>query len=279
MLKFTANTSQLYLEHSFLDRFAAAAADGFTGIEYRGPYEYPKEAIAERLAETGLVQALFNLPAGDWAAGERGIACLPGRQDEFRAGLDLAIDYAQALGCERLNCLAGLAPAGQRHEDLEAILVENLRYAAGRLGPLGIKLQLEALNTKDLPDCLVSNTDQFERIFAQVGSPNLFLQYDFYHMQIMQGDLMATFERLRHQISHVQIAGNPGRHEPDVGEINYGFIFAELERLGYDGWVGCEYVPRTTTSAGLGWLRALSAASTRSGRTGDRALSTSPETP
>lgn len=263
MLKFDANISQLYLEHSFMDRFAAAAADGFTGVEYRGPYGESKELLAEKLAETGLEQVLFNLPAGDWDAGERGIACLPGRQNEFRDGLDLAIDYATALGCRRLNCLAGLMPAGHSYAALEAVLVDNLRYAANRLAPLGIKLQLEALNSNDLPGCLVSSTDQYEAIAAKVGSANLFLQYDFYHMQIMQGDLMATFERLQSQISHVQIAGNPGRHEPDSGEINYGFIFAELERLGYDGWVGCEYVPRSTTSAGLGWLRALTANSTR----------------
>lgn len=257
MLKFAANLSQLYLEHRFIDRFAAAAADGFTGVEYRGPYGEPRELVAEKLAETGLVQALFNLPAGDWDAGERGIACLPDRKAEFRDGLEQAIDYAQALGCERLNCLAGLMPADHSYDELEAVLVENLRYAADRLAPLNITLQLEAINSKDVPGCMVTSTDQFEAISAKVGAPNLFLQYDFYHMQIMQGDLMRTFARLQSRISHVQIAGNPGRHEPDSGEINYRFIFAELERLGYAGWIGCEYIPRTTTSAGLGWMKAL----------------------
>lgn len=258
MLKFCANLSQLYLEHAFLDRFAIAAADGFRGVEYRGPYDYPKEVIAELLHEHGLEQALFNLPAGDWDAGERGIACLPGREEEFREGLETAIDYALALGCIRLNCLAGLAPKDAASEDLEATLVRNLGYAAKRLGEVGIKLQLEALNRRDLPNCFVASTAHYEQIAAQVGSDNLFLQYDFYHMQVMQGDLMPTFARLQQRISHVQVADNPGRHEPGTGEINYGFIFAELQRLGYDGWIGCEYVPAGKTSDGLGWMRRLS---------------------
>src|SRR3569623_1990763 len=258
MLKFDPNLTQLYFEHPFLDRFAAAAADGFKGVEYRAPYGEAKEAIAERLQQHGLEQVLFNFPAGDWNAGERGIACLPGREEEFRRGQGQANEYAQALGCTRLNCLAGLMPAGVEPGALEATLVENLRFAAERLADLGIKLQLEALNTIDTPACFVSSTDHFERIHEQVGSENLFLQYDFYHMQIMQGDLMRSFIRLQPLISHVQIADNPGRHEPGTGEINYGFIFAELERLGYDGWVGCEYVPAGKTSDGLGWFQAQS---------------------
>jgi hydroxypyruvate isomerase len=257
MLKFNPNLTQLYTEYAFLDRFAAAAADGFKGVEYRGPYGEAKEAIAERLQQHGLKQVLFNLPAGNWDAGERGIACLPGRQEEFRRSIDLAIDYAQALGCTQLNCMAGIAPAGVSHLAAEETLVENLRYAAVRLADLGIKLQLEALNTRDNPGCFVSSTNQFERIFERVGSDNLYLQYDFYHMQVMQGDLVRTFERLQHRIAHVQVADNPGRHEPGTGEINYGFIFAALERLGYDGWIGCEYVPKGKTSEGLGWLRGL----------------------
>jgi hydroxypyruvate isomerase len=259
MPRFSANLSMLFLEHDFLDRFDAAARAGFKGVEYIGPYDHAPEVVASRLKKNGLSQVLFNLPAGDWDAGERGIGCLPGRQSEFRDGLELAIDYAQALGCERLNCLAGLMPEGRRYEELEAVLVENLSFAADRLQQVGIKLQLEALNTRDLPGCMVSSTDQFEAIYDKVGSANLFLQYDFYHMQIMQGDLMMTFERLRPRIAHVQVAGNPGRHEPDTGEIDYSFIFAELERLGYDGWIGCEYVPRAGTSEGLGWLKALRA--------------------
>jgi hydroxypyruvate isomerase len=256
MLKFCANLSQLYIEYTFLDRFGAAAVDGFKGVEYRGPYDYPKDVIADLLRQNNLQQVLFNLPAGNWDAGERGIACLPGRQEEFRSGLETAIDYALALDCKRLNCLAGLAPKGAAHEELEVTLVDNLRYAAPRLASVGIKLQLEALNRADNPGCLVATTAQFEAIRTKVGSSNLFLQYDFYHMQVMQGDLVQTFEHLQPQIAHVQVADNPGRHEPGSGEINYDFIFAELQRLDYDGWVGCEYVPAGRTSNGLGWMRA-----------------------
>lgn len=254
MLRFAANLSQLYGEHSFLDRFAAAAADGFEGVEYRGPYEHPKDEVAAILRRHGLTQVLFNLPAGDWAGGERGIACLPDRRDEFRAGLNLAIEYAQALGCPRLNCLAGLAPEGVPRERLEAVLIENLSHAADRLADVGVTLQLEVLNRRDNPNCLVATTDDFERIFQRVGSDNLFLQYDFYHIQVMQGDLVRTFERLQDRIGHVQVADNPGRHEPGTGEINYDFVFASLERLGYQGWIGCEYAPAGMTSAGLSWM-------------------------
>lgn len=257
MLKFDANLSQLYLEHAFLDRFAAAAADGFKGVEYRGPYDHPKEVVAGLLSDHGLKQVLFNLPAGNWDAGERGIACLPGREEEFRAGLETAIDYALALGCTQLNCLAGLAPKDVTYEKLETTLVGNLRHAAKRLAEAGIKLQLEALNRRDNPGCLVATTAQFEEIHRKVGSDNLFLQYDFYHMQVMQGDLVRTFERLQPYIAHVQVADNPGRHEPGTGEINYGFVFAELRRLAYDGWIGCEYVPAGKTVDGLDWMRTL----------------------
>lgn len=256
MLKFNANITQLYLEHGFLDRFAAAAADGFKGVEFRSPYSERKDVIAEKLAESGMAMVLFNFPMGNWDAGDRGLGCLPGRQSEFREGVDLAIEYAQALGCGQLNCVAGLVPAGYGYEELEAVLVGNLQYASEKLRAAGIRLLLEPQNNRDLPGCLVSSTKLFERIFDKVKSDNLYLQYDFYHMQIMQGDLVATFEAHQRRIAHVQIANNPGRHEPDIGEIDYSFIFSELERLGYQGWIGCEYVPRTTTSAGLGWLSA-----------------------
>ncbi|HEY0271208.1 MAG TPA: 2-oxo-tetronate isomerase [Sphingomonas sp.] len=257
MRRFDANLSQLYTEHGFLDRFGAAAADGFTGVEYRGPYGEPARVIADVLRAHGLTQVLFNLPAGDWEAGERGIGCLPGREAEFREGLEIAIDYARTLGCERLNCLAGLMPEGVPYGTLEDTFVANLRHAAERLEREGIRLLIEPLNRIDLPRCMLAGTDQFDRIHARVGSANLFLQYDFYHMQVMQGDLMRGFARLRDRIAHVQIADNPGRHEPGTGEIHYGFILAELERLGYDGWIGCEYFPRGDTSAGLGWMRSL----------------------
>ncbi len=254
MPKFSANLSMLYTEHAFLDRFAAAAADGFTGVEYLGPYEETPETVAKALSDNGLTQALFNLPSGDWAGGERGIGGLPGREAEFAEGVESAIRYARALGCAQVNCLAGIAPKGQEAAH-EAVLVENLKLAADRLGAEGIRLLLEPINTRDIPGFLVTGTDQFLRIADKVASPNLWLQYDFYHMQIMQGDLLPTFEALQDRIAHVQIADNPGRHEPGTGEINHPYIFESLDRLGYAGWVGAEYKPAAGTSEGLGWMK------------------------
>lgn len=254
MPRFAANLSFLYNELPFLDRFEAAAKDGFPAVEYLGPYDYEPELVAVRLSENGLEQALFNLPAGDWGAGERGLGCLPDRTDEFRRGVDTAIRYARALGCSKVNCLAGLAPAGVDRADLEATLVANLQYAAPRLADAGIMLVMEPINLRDIPGYFVSTTDHAERVLDAVASDNLRIQYDIYHMQIMQGDLMPTFERLRGRIGHVQIADNPGRHEPGTGEINYGFVLAELDRLGYEGYVGCEYKPRAGTSEGLDWM-------------------------
>jgi hydroxypyruvate isomerase len=259
MLRFNANITQLYTEHPMLERFGAAARDGFKGIEMRSPFEHSTAEIAAELDRHGLEMVLFNFPAGDWGKGERGIACLPGREAEFRDSLALSIEYATALKCPRLNCLAGLTPAGVSHEEVEATLVANLRHAAEVLAGHGIRLQLEAINTRDNPGGFVSTTAQYERIAAQVAHDNLYLQYDFYHMQVMQGDLIPTFGRLMPRISHVQVADNPGRHEPGTGEINYRFIFAELERLGYDGWIGCEYIPAGKTSDGLGWMTSLTA--------------------
>jgi hydroxypyruvate isomerase len=252
--KFSANLTFLYPERDFLDRFAAAARDGFPAVEYVGPYDHPPETVAEILSENGLVQALFNLPAGDWAGGERGIGCLPDRVDEFRASVDTALAYGKALGCPKINCLAGFAPAGADPAVLEEVLVENLRYAAPRLADAGIKLLLEPINLRDMPGFFVSTTHHAERILDAVGSPNVFIQYDIYHTQVMQGDLVATYERLRERIAHIQIADNPGRHEPGTGEINYGFVLGELDRLGYDGFVGCEYKPAGGTSEGLSWM-------------------------
>ncbi len=244
----------LYAEHPFLDRFAAAAADGFRAVEYLGPYDHPPEEVAQALDRAGLEQALFNLPSGDWAGGERGLGGLPGREGEFRAGVENAIRYAQALGCGQVNCLAGIAPAGAETAH-EAVLVENLKFAADRLGEAGLRLLLEPINTRDIPGFLVTGTDQALRIMDAVGSGNLWLQYDFYHMQIMQGDLWSTFERLRDRIAHVQVADNPGRNEPGTGEINYEFLLGRLDASGYAGFVGCEYRPRAGTSEGLGWIR------------------------
>ncbi len=256
MPKFAANLSFLYLDLPFLDRFPAAARDGFGAVEYVSPYEHPPETVAARLADTGLAQALFNLPAGDWAGGERGIGCLPDRVGEFREGVETALHYAQALDCDKVNCLAGIAPAGVERARLEETLVENLRYAAPRFADAGVKLLVEPINQRDMPGFLVSTTHHALELFEAAGVGNLYLQYDVYHMQIMQGDLVPTFERLKDRIAHVQIADTPGRNEPGTGEINYGFVLKALDRLGYDGWVGCEYKPLAGTSEGLGWMRA-----------------------
>jgi hydroxypyruvate isomerase len=252
--KFAANLSFLYPEVPLLERIGKAAADGFGAVEYVSPYELDKSAIAEALAANKIKQTLFNLPAGDWGAGERGIGCLPDRVDEFRRGIDTAIDYAKALDCPTVNCLAGLAPEGADESLLDKTLAANLAYAAPRLADAGIALVMEPINRIDMPTYHVSTTDHAERIIEMAGVQNLKIQYDFYHMQIVQGDLMRTFARLIEQIGHVQIADNPGRNEPGTGEINYGFILSELDRLGYAGWVGCEYKPKTTTTEGLGWM-------------------------
>jgi hydroxypyruvate isomerase len=253
--KFSANLSFLYADLPFLDRFAAAARDGFRAVEYVSPYGEQPEHIVSRLRDNGLVQALFNLPAGDWDGGERGIGALPDRVDEFRLGVEQAIAYAKALGCTKVNCLAGIAPAGIAVETLDRTLVDNLAYAAPRLAEAGIQLLIEPINLRDIPGFFVSTTDHAERLLDAVGSDNLKIQYDIYHTQIMQGDLIPTYERLRARIGHIQIADTPGRNEPGTGEINYTYVLAALDRLGYDGWVGCEYKPRAGTTAGLGWMR------------------------
>lgn len=253
MPRFSANISMLYPELPFLDRFAAAA-DGFKAVEYVGAYDQPTAVLVDLLQQHGLTQALFNLPAGNWAAGERGIACHPDRVAEFRESVDKAIDYARATGCTQVNCLAGIAPASVARAELESVLAENLRYAAPRFAAEGIKLLLEPINTRDMPGFLINSTNDYERIAAAVGHENLYLQYDFYHMQIVQGDLIPTFLRLQSRIAHVQVADHPGRHEPGTGEINYANIFKVLDEVGYSGWVGAEYRPKAGTSAGLGWF-------------------------
>jgi hydroxypyruvate isomerase len=259
MLKFGANLTFLYSEYDFLDRFAAAAKAGFRGVEYISPYEYPKERIAELLAQHGLSQVLFNLPAGDWAKGERGIACHPGRLGEFQDGVGRAIEYAQALGCRQVNCLAGIAEADVPRERQHAALVANLKFAALKLKEAGVKLLIEPVNTRDIPGFYLTRSQQALEVIDEVGSDNLYLQYDVYHMQVMEGDLAHTIETHLARIAHMQIADNPGRHEPGTGEINYPFLFALIERLGYQGWIGCEYKPRTTTDESLGWMRGYAA--------------------
>jgi hydroxypyruvate isomerase len=254
MPRFSANLSMLYPDRNFLDRFAAAASDGFAAVEYVGAYDHPTDLIVELLAQHGLVQALFNFPAGLWQSGERGLAGLPGREAEFRESIATAIRYAQATKCTRLNCLAGILPAGVARAEAETVLVANLRLAAAALAENGIQLLLEPINPRDMPGYLVNSSADFERIAALVDHPNLWLQYDFYHMQVVQGDLVSGFLRLQERIAHVQVADHPGRHEPGTGEINFGYVFSALDRSGYRGWVGAEYRPLAGTSEGLGWF-------------------------
>jgi hydroxypyruvate isomerase len=257
MPRFAANLTMLFTEAPFLDRFERAARAGFQAVEFLFPYAFPAEEIRRRLDAHQLQLVLHNLPAGDWDAGERGIACLPDRVDDFRAGVATAITYAKALGVTQLNCLAGKAPAGADHALLQRTLVENLRFAATALRTAGIRLLLEPINTFDIPGFFVNRTAQALAVLDEVGSDNLFLQYDLYHAQRMEGELAATLEKHLARIAHVQLADNPGRHEPGTGEINYPFLFAHLDRIGYHGWIGCEYKPATTTEAGLHWRQQL----------------------
>ena len=256
MPKFCANLTLLFNEYGFIDRFAAAAKAGFKGVEYLFPYDYDKNQLVEQLQKHGLVQVLHNLPAGDWAKGERGIACQPDRVGEFQDGVGKAIEYATALGCRQLNCLAGLCPADVPDERQRTTFVANLKFAALKLKEAGIKLLIEPINTRDIPGFYLTRSRQALDIIDEVGSDNLFLQYDIYHMQIMEGDLARTIQENLARIPHMQLADNPGRNEPGTGEINYGFLFDHIDRIGYQGWIGCEYKPKTTTEAGLEWVEA-----------------------
>ena len=253
MPKFAANLTMLFAEVPFLDRFAAAKAAGFSGVEYLFPYDFDKAELREQLDEHGLTQVLHNLPAGNWAAGERGIAILPDRVDEFRDGVARAIDYAKALDCRQLNCLVGIAPRDADIFELNEVLLDNLRFAADALARERIRLLIEPINTTDIPGFFLNRTEQALQIIADVRSSNLFVQYDIYHMQVMEGDIARRLQRHLPQIAHVQLADNPGRNEPGTGEINYPFLFKHLDAIGYRGWIGCEYKPRTSTIEGLGW--------------------------
>jgi hydroxypyruvate isomerase len=255
MPKFNANLTMLFNEVDFLDRFKAAREAGFKGVEYLFPYPYPKEDIVERLEANGLTQVLHNLPAGDWAKGERGIACLPDRVGEFQDGVGKAIDYAGALQCAQLNCLAGIAPTGIDPAKIRETFVRNLQFAAAKLKLAGIRLLIEPCNTRDIPGFFLNHSKQALEIIDDVGSDNLFLQYDIYHMQIMEGDLAPTIQRNLGSIRHLQLADNPGRNEPGTGEINYPFLFQFIDKLNYSGWIGCEYKPAKSTLEGLGWIR------------------------
>src|SRR5438093_2862877 len=252
MPKLAANLSTLFTELEFLERFVAARAAGFRYVEYQFPYAWKAAELAQRARAAGVQVVLHNLPAGDAAKGERGIACLPGREREFAEGVERAIEYAAAVSCPRLNCIAGLAPADARHFDT---FVGNLRRAARRLGEVGIELVIEAINTRSVPGFFLTHSAQAIDVLNAVGEPNAFLQYDVFHMQIMEGDLARTIERLLPRIGHIQIADVPERHEPGTGEINFAFLLAHLDAIGYSGWGGCEYNPRGDTLEGLRWAK------------------------
>jgi hydroxypyruvate isomerase len=255
MPRFAANLSMLFTESPFLERFRAAAEAGFGAVEFMFPYEFSARDIATALKDNGLELVLHNLPAGDWARGDRGVACQPDRVAEFRDGVSKAIDYAQALGCPKLNCLAGIPPSAVTAEKARSVLIENLQYAAEKLEAAKIGLLLEPVNSRDVPGFFVDRPSLGLSILAAAAAKNLKLQYDVYHAQVMEGDLVNTIEREFDRIGHIQVADNPGRHEPGTGEINYPFVFARIDELGYDGWIGCEYKPLSTTKAGLSWLR------------------------
>ncbi len=255
MPRFDANLTMLFTEVDFLARFERAARAGFKAVEYLFPYTWQKEQLVEQLQRNGLEQVLFNLPAGNLQAGERGIACLPDRVGEFQDGVGLAIEYAKALKCTRLNCLVGLVPAGIPAEKVRQTLVDNIRFAATALEKEGIRLLVEALNSQDSPGFYLVHTRDALRLFQNAGHANLWLQYDIYHMQVMEGNLTKTIQDNLPRIAHMQLADNPGRHEPGTGEINYANLFRFIDEAGYKDWIGCEYSPSGITETGLEWVR------------------------
>ncbi|MDQ3849219.1 MAG: hydroxypyruvate isomerase [Actinomycetota bacterium] len=255
MPRFAANLSFMFAEEeSLLDRFAAARGAGFSAVEYMFPYEEEPDAIRARLDENELEQVLFNLPAGDWSAGDRGTACDPDRVDEFRDGVERAREYARALECERINCLAGLRLDDRSYEEQWEVLVENVRHAAEALAEDGRTLLVEPVNSYDVEGFLIPYTADVMRLLDEVDAPNLRLQYDFYHAQKMEGNLCERFDELLDRIGHVQVADNPGRHQPGTGEIDYAFVFEHIDGSGYDGWVGLEYAPDGDTRSSLAWV-------------------------
>ncbi|MFG1451144.1 hydroxypyruvate isomerase [Xanthobacter sp. V2C-8] len=254
MPKFAANLSLLWTELEFADRFARARAAGFRAVECQFPYALEKERLADLLAANDLTLVMYNLPAGDWAAGERGIACIPGREGEFEDGVGRALDHARATGARMLNCLAGLVPEGVSAATARDTLARNLGFAAEALGREGLDLLVEPINTRDMPGFALSRSRETLDLLDAVGAPNAYLQYDVYHMQVMEGDLTTTLTRHMDRIGHIQIADAPGRGEPGTGEIHFPFVLAAIDAAGYRGWIGCEYRPRAGTEAGLGWL-------------------------
>jgi len=264
MPRFAANLSMLYPQHAFPDRFEAAARDGFEAVEYLFPYEYEPRELAARLRDHGLKQVLFNAPPGDWAAGEKGLACLPGREAEFKRAIVEALRYAEALGCPRIHVMAGLVPEGEERTVVRPTYVSNLRWAAREAAQQGVNLLLEPINTRDIPRFFLNRQDHAHELVAEIGALNVQVQMDLYHCQIVEGDLAMKIRQYlpTGRVGHFQIAGVPQRHEPDLGELNYGYLFGVIDEVsaacGWDGWVGCEYRPKGDTSAGLAWLKKLS---------------------
>ena len=253
MPKLAANLSMMFNEVDMMDRFAAAAQAGFKGVEYLFPYEFVAADLKEALDSNGLEQVLFDFPAGDWGEGERGITIMPERVSEFRDGVGSACEYAKALGCTRITALAGKIPDGAPPVALQDTLIENLQYAADEAAKVGATVMVEAINTRDIPGFFVNRTNHALQVITQVNRPNVKLQYDIYHMQIMEGDVAIAMETNKDAIGHLQLADNPGRHEPGTGELNYDFLLPYIDSIGYDGWIGCEYIPAGDTVEGLGW--------------------------
>lgn len=254
MPRFAANLTMMFNEVPFMRRFEQAAWQGFEGIEFLLPYAFKADDIAAELKRHDLKQVLFNLPAGDWEGGERGIAALPGREQEFRESVETAMHYARALACPRVHAMAGLAADGADRQAMHDTYLENIRFAARRLNEEGVVLLLEPINTRDMPGYFLNHQHEAHEIIEALGEPNVQVQMDFYHTQIMDGDIWKTFEEYREGVGHIQIAGVPERHEPDTGEINYPWLFEQLDQTGFEGWLGCEYKPRGETAAGLGWF-------------------------
>ncbi len=257
MLSFSANLSMLFAEVDFLERFGRASKAGFRAVECQFPYPYPADAIAEQLQRYRLALVLHNLPPGDWARGDRGIACLPDRIAEFQDGVGRAIEYATALGCTRVNCLAGVEPASADRDTLHDTFIENLRFAARELKRHRITLLVEPLNTRDVPGFFLQTSQQAVEIIKEAGDDNLSLQFDVYHTHIMEGDVVASLQRSLKHIAHVQVADDPGRHEPGTGRIDFASVFQTLETANYRNWIGCEYVPSGTTEESLTWLKTI----------------------
>ncbi|SAK78223.1 hydroxypyruvate isomerase [Caballeronia glebae] len=259
MPKFAANLTMMYTEHAFLDRFAAAAKDGFKAVEFLFPYDFASNEIKQRLTDNGLTQALFNAPPGDWAKGERGIASLPGREEEFKASVAKGLEYAAVLGNEKLHVMAGLIASDQPREKHRAVYLKNLEYAASEARKANIGIVIEPINTRDIPGFFLNRQDDAQAICDEIGAPNLQVQFDIYHCQIVEGDIAVKLKRDMKRpnagIGHIQVAGVPERHEPSIGELNYPYLFELIDSLGYEGFIGCEYKPKAGTSEGLGWLK------------------------